>query len=89
MQNPTIWHIPYYVQNAFKKVPNCKARMMVAFYSSRAVQPYKFHKILKCISAPNIGNHNCSIMIITLPLNKSTFATFTKYRTDGMMSLEI
>ena len=90
MQNTSIWHIPFpFPKMHFKMFPNSKTMVMVGFYFSPAVQPYEFHKFLKCIIAPNIWNKNCSIIGITLPLNKNAFATCIKYKTNTVLSLQI
>ena len=54
-----------------------------------AFQQYQIHKFWKCKISQNNWNTICYIIGIILPLNKTTFATFTKYRTNVMLTLEI
>ena len=74
-------------KNAYKMFPKPKTRVMVGYYTSLAFNLCLGHKFWKCIIAPIIWNANCSIIGISWPLNKITFSTSTKYRTNGMLSL--
>ena len=73
----------------FKMFPKTRTRVMVSFYISQAFNPCLDHKFWKCIIAQIIWNTFGSIIGITLPSNKVTFATFTKCKTNYMMSWEI
>ena len=76
-------------QISWELFPNANTKLLVVIYIAQAPNPYLDHTFWRGIITPINLNTIYYIIGIILPHNKVTFTTFTKYRTDGMLSLQI